>query len=68
MKILQIINHLLNHLGQFPMLIGPARLCSMVSEHDDTLNSITEQLTTDIFSLPSLQVIFILLNTDLKCF
>lgn len=39
------------------MLIGPARLCSMVSEHDDTLNSATEQLTTDIFSVPSIQVL-----------
>lgn len=42
------------------MLIGPARLCSMVSEHDDTLNSITEQLTIDIFSVPSIQVLFII--------
>lgn len=38
------------------MHIGPDRICSMVSEHDDTLNSITEQLTSDIFSVPNVQV------------
>lgn len=38
------------------MLIGPARLCSMVSEHDDTLKSTPEQLTVDIFSVPNIQV------------
>lgn len=38
------------------MLIGPARLCSMVSEHDDVLNPTTDQLTIDIFSAPSIQV------------
>lgn len=47
---------MLNHLGQFPMHIGPDRICSMVSEHDDTMNSITEQLTSDIFSVPNVQV------------
>ncbi|XP_026816588.1 ral GTPase-activating protein subunit alpha-1 isoform X1 [Rhopalosiphum maidis] len=57
-----IINHLLNHLGQFPMLIGPARLCSMVSEHDDTLNSISEQLTIDIFTVPSIQLFMSITN------
>lgn len=43
------------------MLIGPSRLCSMVSEHDDTLNSTTEQLTIDIFTVPNIQVL--ILNT-----
>lgn len=28
----------------------------MVSEHDDTLKSIPEQLTVDIFSVPNIQV------------
>ncbi|XP_050439323.1 ral GTPase-activating protein subunit alpha-1 isoform X2 [Adelges cooleyi] len=57
-----IINHLLNHLGQFPMLIGPARLCSMVSEHDDILNSITDQLTIDIFAVPNIQLFMSVTN------
>ncbi|XP_050530859.1 ral GTPase-activating protein subunit alpha-1 isoform X4 [Daktulosphaira vitifoliae] len=57
-----IMNHLLNHLGQFPMLIGPARLCSMVSEHDDVLNSTTDQLTIDIFSVPSIQLFMSVTN------
>lgn len=48
---------MLNYLGQFPMLIGPAKLGSLISEHDDTLNSrVDQQLTTDIFTLPSVQV------------
>lgn len=45
------------------MLIGPARLCSMVSEHDDTLNPITEQLTIDIFSVPNIQVLMLNIYT-----
>lgn len=40
------------------MLIGPEKLGSMISEHDDVLNCSDEQLTTNIFSVPSLQVIF----------
>ncbi|VVC33952.1 Hypothetical protein CINCED_3A022064 [Cinara cedri] len=55
-----IINHLLNNLGQFPMLTG--RLCSMVSEHDDVLNSVHEQVTVDIFSVPKIQLFMSITN------
>lgn len=56
------MDHLLNHIGHFPMGIGAARLSSMVSENDDLPNFHGEELSAELFHSPSVQ--FFMLNKD----
>jgi hypothetical protein len=53
---LQVMMHLVNHLGHFPMGIGAARLSSMVVEHDDVPGLSTDELSAEVFSAPNIQV------------
>jgi hypothetical protein len=53
---LQVMMHLVNHLGHFPMGIGAARLSSMVVEHDDVPGLSTDELNAEVFSAPNIQV------------
>lgn len=52
----QVMMHLVNHLGHFPMGIGAARLSSMVVEHDDVPGLATDELSAEVFSAPNIQV------------
>lgn len=53
---LQVVMHLLNHLGHFPLAIGAARLSSLVVEHDDVPAMAADQLSAQVFSAPNIQV------------
>jgi hypothetical protein len=53
---LQVMMHLVNHLGHFPMGIGASRLSSMVVEHDDVPGLTTDELNAEVFSAPNIQV------------
>jgi hypothetical protein len=53
---LQVMMHLVNHLGHFPMGIGAARLSSMVVEHDDVPGLSADELSAAVFSAPNIQV------------
>ena len=57
-----LADHLINHLGHFPMGYGPARLSSMVSEHDDLPGFQGEEMTSELFQSPHVQ--FFMLNKD----
>lgn len=54
--LLQVMMHLVNHLGHFPMGIGAARLSSMVVEHDDVPGLSADELSAEVFSAPNIQV------------
>lgn len=56
------MDHLVNHIGHFPMGIGAARLSSMVCENDDLPNLHGDELSTELFHSPSVQ--FFMLNKD----
>lgn len=58
----QVLDHLINHMGHFPMGIGAARLSSMVVENDDLPNFQGDELTAEIFHSPSVQ--FFMLNKE----
>lgn len=62
MDLAQVLDHLINHVGHFPMGIGAARLSSMVVEHDDLPNFQGDELSSDIFHSPSVQ--FFMLNKE----
>ena len=51
---LQLMTHLVNHLGHFPMGLGAARLHTTVQEHHDLPEA--DDLKSDIFEAPNLQV------------
>ena len=56
-RLLQVMCHLVNHLGHFPMGGGPAQLYSAVKEiHDHSPDLPSEDLSPDIFNLPNVQV------------
>jgi hypothetical protein len=55
------MDHLINHIGHFPMGIGATRLSSMVCEHDD-LPHFQDELSAELFHSPSVQ--FFMLNKD----
>lgn len=57
-----ILSHLVTHLGHFPLAIGAARLSSLVVEHDDVPNLISDELSSSIFSAPNVQ--FFLLTSS----
>jgi len=59
-----VLDHLANHLDHFPHNTGATNLSSNVSEHDDTPNSTSDELTVDAFHSPNLQT-FILNNRTL---
>lgn len=56
------MDHLINHIGHFPMGIGAARLSSMVCEHDDLPNFQGDELSAELFHSPAVQ--FFMLNKD----
>jgi len=58
----QVMDHLINHIGHFPMGIGAARLSSIVVEHDDLPGFTGDELSSEIFQSPSVQ--FFVLNRD----
>lgn len=51
-----VLAHLVTHLGHFPMAIGAARLSSLVVEHDDVPNLISDELSASIFTAPNIQL------------
>ncbi|KAB0803388.1 hypothetical protein PPYR_00358 [Photinus pyralis] len=51
-----VLNHLVTHLGHFPMAIGAPRLSSLVVEHDDVPNLISDELSANIFTAPNIQL------------
>ncbi|XP_046445727.1 ral GTPase-activating protein subunit alpha-1-like isoform X1 [Daphnia pulex] len=57
-----VMEHLIIHLGHFPMGIGAARLSSMVCEHDDLPHFQGDELSAELFHSPSVQ--FFMLNKD----
>lgn len=57
-----VMDHLINHIGHFPMGIGAARLSSMVCEHDDLPHFQGDELSAELFHSPSVQ--FFMLNKD----
>ncbi|XP_021917093.1 ral GTPase-activating protein subunit alpha-1 isoform X3 [Zootermopsis nevadensis] len=57
-----VMMHLINHLGHFPMGIGAARLSSMVVEHDDVPGLSADELSSEVFSAPNIQL-FVLSNS-----
>ena len=63
----QVLGHLLNHLGHFPMATGPARLHTDVQEHHDITTVEMDELNSEIFNAPNVQVVFhitILMQND----
>jgi hypothetical protein len=56
------MDHLINHIGHFPMGIGATRLSSMVCEHDDLPHFQGDELSAELFHSPSVQ--FFMLNKD----
>lgn len=54
-----ILSHLVTHLGHFPMAIGAARLSSLVVEHDDVPNLMADELSSNIFSAPNIQLLML---------
>lgn len=57
-----ILSHLVTHLGHFPMAIGAARLSSLVVEHDDVPNMNNDDLSTNIFHAPNIQLFILTRN------
>lgn len=55
----QLINHLVNHLCHFPMGSGASRINSSVQEFHDQDEAMCEDLKTDLFSKPNLQVRYV---------
>ncbi|KAF5297114.1 hypothetical protein FQA39_LY02694 [Lamprigera yunnana] len=51
-----VLNHLVTHLGHFPMAIGAPRLSSLVVEHDDVPNLLTDELSATMFTAPNIQL------------
>lgn len=51
-----MMNHLVNHLCHFPMGIGASRLSSSVSEFHDIIETNLDDLKSDIFTAPNVQV------------
>ncbi|KAK4884388.1 hypothetical protein RN001_000659 [Aquatica leii] len=51
-----LLNHLVTHLGHFPMAIGAPRLSSLVVEHDDVPNLVSDELSANIFTAPNIQL------------
>lgn len=54
-----ILSHLVTHLGHFPLAIGAARLSSMVVENDDIPNLMSDELSSNIFSAPNIQLLML---------
>lgn len=54
-----ILSHLVTHLGHFPLAIGAARLSSLVVEHDDVPNLMSDELSSSIFSAPNIQLLML---------
>ena len=52
----QFMNHLVNYLCHFPMGIGATRLSTAVAENSDQLEYGLEDLRSDIFAAPNVQV------------
>ena len=52
----QVLMHLVNHLGHFPLGAGPSRLDSNVGEHEDNPTVDTDELSPALFSSPNVQV------------
>jgi len=50
------MDHLINHIGHFPMGIGAARLSSVVVEHDDLPNFMGDELSAELFQSNCVQV------------
>ena len=53
---MQVMSHLVNHLGHFPMGGGAACLNSLVQEHHDIAQLNLEDLTPEIYNAPNVQV------------
>ena len=56
------MDHLINHVGHFPMGIGAARLSSVVVEHDDLPGTQGDDLSAEIFQSNAVQVRFCLMT------
>ncbi|GIY27861.1 hypothetical protein CEXT_291452 [Caerostris extrusa] len=57
-----LMYHLINHLGHFPMGVGPSRMTSLVNEHDDVPNLTGDELSAEVFHAPNVQ--FFVLNSN----
>lgn len=57
-----VLSHLVNHLGHFPMSCGASRLSSLVVEHDDVPNLTSDELSTNIFTAPNIQLFVLTRN------
>lgn len=51
-----VLTHLVTHLGHFPMAIGAGGLSSLVIECDDIPDLYSEEISTQIFTIPNVQV------------
>ncbi|XP_073994212.1 probable Rho GTPase-activating protein CG5521 isoform X1 [Rhodnius prolixus] len=52
-----VISHLVNNLGHFPLTSGGANLGSLVVEQDDLAGLSADQLSTQLFSAPNIQIL-----------
>ena len=53
------MNHLVNYLCHFPMGIGATRLSTAVSENSDQVEYGLDDLKSDIFAAPNVQVCYL---------
>lgn len=53
-----MITHLVDNLGHFPLTNGGANLGSLVVEQDDVSGLVADQLSSQLFSAPNIQVRF----------
>ena len=52
----QVLTHLVNHLGHYPLGAGPSRMDSLISEHEDNPSVEENELLSSILSAPNVQV------------
>ncbi|BES90903.1 Rap/ran-GAP [Nesidiocoris tenuis] len=52
-----VITHLVDNLGHFPLTNGGANLGSLVVEQDDVSGLVADQLSSQLFSAPNIQVL-----------
>ncbi|KAB7502536.1 Ral GTPase-activating protein subunit alpha-1 [Armadillidium nasatum] len=54
-EVMELTNHIVNHLWQFPLGVGPHRLSSLVAENDDLPETSCEEISSEIFLSPHVQ-------------
>ncbi|CAB0020402.1 unnamed protein product [Nesidiocoris tenuis] len=56
-RIVEVITHLVDNLGHFPLTNGGANLGSLVVEQDDVSGLVADQLSSQLFSAPNIQLL-----------